>query len=530
MMSEESEKGVGVWWRKGWAGWVACVVLALVLEWNWFAMPFERDEGEYAYAAWLLRNGGVPYRDSFLHKPPGIVYVYWFAQMVGGDGYCPPRVLGFLAVLGTAWVLSYCGRKTAGPVGGWTAAGLYVVGLGVPMLSGIAANTEKFMMLFVMGAAALWLSGRERERNVWHWVGAGACAGAGLLFKQIGLPVLGMIFAMWLVEDMRRMGWRRALCRGCAGAGAAFAVMGLGVLPIALKGALAEMWECTVAYNLQEIGGRSGGWRYFAYFCQWAGWTCAPLVGLAAVGGVAGWRKNWRWVVLGGGALGTVYMAFHGHYYILVLPFLTLLAGGGADVVGRLAGGSGARRKGVTAVVGGVVGMVMVSGYGTMLFMEPNALARKAYGVTNPFVESREVAERLAELTKEGDEVFMLGSEPQILFFAGRRNCGRHVVAYPLVYPSGWALKYQDEAIKALLDRHPRAVVMDGCWPAWAGDRALAERYLSRSVEELEAAGYREWGGWVLDKSGGRWKEPLGTNEKGSATLLLYVADGKPEG
>src|SRR5687767_1498631 len=40
------------------------------------AAPFERDEGEYAWAAHLLLSGGVPYRDTFLQKPPGIVLVY----------------------------------------------------------------------------------------------------------------------------------------------------------------------------------------------------------------------------------------------------------------------------------------------------------------------------------------------------------------------------------------------------------------------------------------------------------------------
>jgi hypothetical protein len=508
---------------------LALAVLAGALEWNWFAMPFERDEGEYAYAAWLLREGGVPYRDSFLHKPPGIVYTYWLAQKLGGDGCWPPRALGFAAVLGTAGLIALCGRKTIGTVGGWVAAGLYVAGLGVPMLSGIAANTEKFMMPFVMGAAALWLSGRERERNGWHWAGAGACVGGGLLFKQIGLPVLGTMLAMWLAEDIRRLGWRRGIRGGCAGAGAALAVLGLGTLPIALKGALAEMWECTVAYNLQEIGGRSGGWMYFAFFCRLAGWPCAPLAGLAAVGGLAGWRRSWRWGVLGMVALGTVYMAFHGHYYILALPFLALLAGAGAAAAGGWAGGRGGRGKAVAAAVGGAAGAILVWNHGAMLLAGPETLSRMAYGPRNPFVESREAAKRLAERTEEGEEVFMLGSEPQILYYARRKNCGRHVVAYPLVYQSGWAEKYQDEAMGDLLRARPRAVVVDGWGPGWAGDRDLAVRYLTRSMREVKAR-YRQAGGWVPDRAGGRWKEPLEGDEEARSTLLLYVDEGKAGG
>ena len=73
------------------------------MQWNWFAMPLERDEGEYVYAAWLMRTGkGVPYLDSDLQKPPMIVYTYGLVEAVAPTsdkvGF---RVAGFLAVLAT---------------------------------------------------------------------------------------------------------------------------------------------------------------------------------------------------------------------------------------------------------------------------------------------------------------------------------------------------------------------------------------------------------------------------------------------
>src|SRR3954466_11991408 len=39
-------------------------------------IPLERDEGEYAYIAWRLDYGEVPYRDWVDQKPPGIFCVY----------------------------------------------------------------------------------------------------------------------------------------------------------------------------------------------------------------------------------------------------------------------------------------------------------------------------------------------------------------------------------------------------------------------------------------------------------------------
>lgn len=71
--------------KTGILAFLSLAVLAGALEWNWFAMPFERDEGEYAYGAWLLREGGVPYRDSFSEsEAPGaaVEAVEWARRAV----------------------------------------------------------------------------------------------------------------------------------------------------------------------------------------------------------------------------------------------------------------------------------------------------------------------------------------------------------------------------------------------------------------------------------------------------------------
>jgi hypothetical protein len=51
----------------------SCLALVPILNWPATALPFERDEGEYLWAATLGARGGVPYRDAFLQKPPGII-------------------------------------------------------------------------------------------------------------------------------------------------------------------------------------------------------------------------------------------------------------------------------------------------------------------------------------------------------------------------------------------------------------------------------------------------------------------------
>src|SRR5215510_2910887 len=78
---------------------VAAVLLLAVafvaLRWNTFTSPFERDEGEYAYGAWLMRQGILPYQNAFMQKPPMILYTYFVGESFGG-GVLAPHVLGAL--------------------------------------------------------------------------------------------------------------------------------------------------------------------------------------------------------------------------------------------------------------------------------------------------------------------------------------------------------------------------------------------------------------------------------------------------
>ena len=72
------------------------VLIVATLRTPLLAIPFERDEGEYAYIAWRLAYNELPYRDWVDQKPPAVFYVYRlalslpiepFAQFIWSDCY-----------------------------------------------------------------------------------------------------------------------------------------------------------------------------------------------------------------------------------------------------------------------------------------------------------------------------------------------------------------------------------------------------------------------------------------------------------
>ncbi|MBP5788048.1 MAG: glycosyltransferase family 39 protein, partial [Kiritimatiellae bacterium] len=134
------------WWRTA-AAFALLAAAAGALQWNWFSMPLERDEGEYAYAAWLMRTGkGVPYRDSFLQKPPMIVYTYGLVESLApGSDKIGFRVAGFLAALAPAGLVWRLGKRDFGGRAGLWGAWLWVLFLQqLTMFNSVAANVEKF--------------------------------------------------------------------------------------------------------------------------------------------------------------------------------------------------------------------------------------------------------------------------------------------------------------------------------------------------------------------------------------------------
>ena len=59
-------------------------------------IPFERDEGEYAYIAWRLGHHELPYRDWIDQKPPGIFWIYWLALQLPLDPIRSVHCMGLL--------------------------------------------------------------------------------------------------------------------------------------------------------------------------------------------------------------------------------------------------------------------------------------------------------------------------------------------------------------------------------------------------------------------------------------------------
>ena len=118
------------------------------------------------------------------------------------------------------------------------------------------------------------------------------------------------------------------------------------------------------------------------------------------------------------------------HYFCQLLPGLALTAGFGLDRL--VAGFAPARRFAAGCIAAAlVVALPLAIAPGYYATATPDEIARAEFDL-NPFVESPEIAAFLGAHSQSGDRVLIVGSEPQILFLAGRRSATPFIYFYPV--------------------------------------------------------------------------------------------------
>ena len=75
---------------------------------------------------------------------------------------------------------------------------------------------------------------------------------------------------------------------------------------------------------------------------------------------------------------------------------------------------------------------------------------------TNPFYESIEIADYIKSRSLSGDTVAVLGSEPQICFYADRLSAASYIYVYPLMGTHKYAKQMQEEMISEIESANPK--------------------------------------------------------------------------
>ncbi len=508
------------------------------------SVPLERDEGEYAYAGQLLLKGMPPYLFAYNMKFPGVYGAY--ALTMAAFGQTPAGIrLGLMLVNAATIILVFLlSRRLLDSYAAVVAAASFaVLSLGQSVLGTFAHATHYVVLFAVAGLLALlkWIdTGRALPLCL-----SGVLLGLAVLMKQHGIffAAFGVLYLCWHELRVQRASWSGLLKSG-------------GVL---LAGIAVPLVVTCAALIWAGVFGRFRFWT-FTYASTYV--SQVPLsAGLDILSAKLGRITNGSgllWLVGLTGALtlwwnesvrqkrafvaGLMILSFFAvcpglyfreHYFVLTLPGVALLTGVATSSMRQFL----RKRKAIRSyrwapalLLVAVLAICLLEQRAFLFQLSPLQASRATYG-RNPFPETLEAAKYIKANSDAVDRIAVLGSEPQVYFYADRLSASGHIYMYGLMEPQPYAAQMQQEMIGEIERNAPRFLVYVPANESWLkrpGSEGLVFDWMAKYIKnEFNLVGVAEI--VSLDTTRYYWDDEARTHSsRASPSLLVYKRKDAP--
>lgn len=273
------------------------LLFAFLLFWIMRALHGENalNVATYVYVAKTILEGGIPYRDAWDIKGPGIYYIFAVTMLLFGKTALGMEILEGIWQAVTALVLFRVAlRIYKREAGGYVAASLYMIYLLCFATNGGIGEPDELIVL-PMSLGILFLLRAGEDDRLGSWILAGLTMAVAALVK---LPAasLGAVM-MFAAVRQAPVRFRRVSARLASLAAGFLTPLLLCALWFHLNGALRDLWMAQFAFAPQYV-------RIFPAWgspaCLWMSFTRAVHLPLYAMGGLAlvsvvlAGRKAWR--------------------------------------------------------------------------------------------------------------------------------------------------------------------------------------------------------------------------------------------
>lgn len=477
---------------------------------------YGRDQGIYSVVARTVLEGGMPYRDAWDFKPPGVFLVFALARAVFGDAQIGIRlleaggllltILGMMRLADEQW-----GDRRIGLVAGAVAALAHA-----QLDFWHTAQPESFGGMLTIGALLLITSGERRGREGDIKKASLALFAAGVVFGAAGLlkpPLAGggavaalILFARGVRSAKGEAAGRRLSVLDVTRALRPVALIAAGgALPIALclawfaaRGALSDLYRVLFVFTPHYTaigweGANPFGMTYFGFTEWFIQYTSVVPVGLLLlVGfGLSPREKPFAWMLIGVIIIHIIGVVMQGkffpYHYGATWPVTSLLAGLG---IWKLWARTGQRSPSLAALF--ALGMTTVALCRSSTKDVPGSFLRRTIDRTALFTvgprdqdaidflasvadvnakANREVAELIAARTPPGRPIYIWGFEPVLYDLSRRASSSRYI--YNVAQRVAWAkVTARDELMRDIKARPPSAIVVEhnDVFPMVTGD------------------------------------------------------------
>ncbi len=462
-----------------WVGLAVVMLITLIIRWKFINVPFERDEGTYAYFGQLVLDGKIPYVDFYEMKLPGIYYCYALLVAIFGAtlkgmhiGMLVVNLATIYFMFKVAWL--WFNRTTAAVV----ALAFSFLSLN-PFASGFTTQSEHLVAFFVSAGLLVLLQGLEKE-SMKHYFFSGILLSCSLLVKQNG--AFFMLFGGLAVTGHymlnKSLDWKSAFVSG--------SIFTIGsILPIAIvsgiiasQGAWDEFIYWVYTYPQSYVGGidwEPQGKSLFNHAYTNISGNIMWLIYLA-FGGLAltmftkqSWHKKLMLLLFFALSFLSITpgLRFYGHYWLYLMPAVAVAIGSCVYAVNELAQ-KYSRSQYLKHIGFAIFAVTFVHHWMQQsddariinYYTSPDEtnILRTVYG-QNPFPEAKIIGDLIKEHSAPEDKIAVFGSEPQIFFYSDRRGVSKHNYVAYIVDKTPEAIEFQREFIADVEDAMPKFLV-----------------------------------------------------------------------
>lgn len=471
---------------------VVCWLVVAFSSLSILLFSFGRDQGIYAVVADTILKGGMPYRDAWDFKPPGIFLVYSLAQALFGKSMLAIRLLEVLGLIATVFGLQRLGqvffdKPTAGLVAGAVAALLHA-----ELEFWHTAQPETFGGYLTIAALVVLTLDTSPRRRWLVPLAVGALFGLCALLKPpLGGGVL-VCGAYVLTREQTRAATLPRLVQVTALIGVGFAAPLLLTLGwIAARGAWPAFWwtfhDFVPGYTkLNWADANAAGMLYHALeeaFFKFSALSAFGVVAAIAMTPVHSREREGIFLVLGIIAIHltgiTMQGKFFPYHYAATLLLICFISGLGLYKLFRrcLVAGPGSMLALAAFVVVAIsmrdAARDLPQGFWERTQMRLGFLLRSAPFQSRAELDrqlsfvadynldaDRQVALDIRSRTASSDSIFIWGFEPSTYFLAERPLASRWLYSVPQRTP--WQRDYsRRELLKDLSLNRPKVIVVE---------------------------------------------------------------------
>jgi hypothetical protein len=490
------------------AAWLALLLLVVVffgaVRYRLRSMPLERDEGEYAYAGQLLLQKIPPYVLAYNMKLPGIYAAYATVMAVFGETPAGIHTGLLLVNAATTILLFFLTLQLFGKLAAAIAGFSYALLSTSASVMGFEAHATNFVVLPFLAAMLVLLRAMSSppRRRLWFLFMSGLLSGIAVLMKQHAaflalFCLLYLCWATWRQNDSNLNRGRDRFKELMQHSTIFLAGVVLPYLATCLlmyrAGIFSQFWFWTVEYagEYSKMGLR----RAVRAFLESSSTVASPsfLIWILAATGITAaiWspyaRRHSRFLraFLFCSFLSICPGAyFRPHYYILLLPVAAMLAGVAVSSVTEKLMEFGKPAIIPLLIFLGCFGFSIFRQRQVYFTLTPDQVVQSIYE-DNAFVPAMKVADYVRENSPEDARFAVLGSEPEIYFYANRHSATGYMYMYSLIVHHKYTSRMRDEMFSEIEKNRPLYVIYVDVWDDWGpreGGPQLAE-FLPRLYE-----------------------------------------------